>query len=274
MKSTPILTLATVLALGASGVMAQDYSSPGYDAWRAQQQQYQQQQSQYQDQRDAYSDRQDNYQAERADYEARRAKWERDRAAYDARYGPGAYVRANGEWRYDGYRAANDRPGGDGYRPGNDGYRPGNDGYAQGYGPGNDRYRDSPCERKRSNNTTAGGVIGALAGAAIGSNVAARNARTEGAVLGAVVGAAAGASIGRSTAQCDNTGYYYSYNQTYPYNEGQYYRGASSSGRYNYRWYARHGCRLAMAPAYDGRTSDYRYVRVCPDNNRRYRITR
>ena len=255
MKSTPMLTLATVLALTAGTVSAQGYSSPGYDAWRAQQRQYQQQQSQYQDQREAYNDRQDNYQAERADYEARRAKWERDRADYDARYGSGAYVLRYGEWRYEGYR-------------------PVNDGYAQGYGPGPDVYRDSPCERRRGNNATAGGVIGALAGAAIGSNVAARNARTEGAVLGAVIGAGVGASVGRSTAQCDNTGYYYSYNQTYPYNEGGYYRGASSSGRYNYRYYARRGCRLAVAPAYYNGGSDYRYVRVCPDNRGRYRITR
>lgn len=253
MQPTRLLTLATVLALGAGSVSAQTYSTPGYDAWRAQQQQYQRQQSQYQDQRDAYNDRQDNYQAERADYEARRAKWERDRAAYDARYGYGAYVRRYGEWRYEGYR-------------------PGNDGYAQGYGP-DYAYRDNPCERRRSNNTTAGGVIGALAGAAIGSNVAARNARTEGAVLGALVGAGVGASVGRSTAQCDTNGYYYSYNQTYPYREGGYYRGADSSGRYNYRWYARRGCRLAVAPAYYGGRQDYRYVRVCPDNRGRYRIT-
>lgn len=246
MQPTRLITLATVLALGAGSVSAQTYGSPGYDAWRAQQQQYQQQQQSYQDQRDAYYDRQDNYQAERADYEAKRAKWERDRARYDARWGAGAYVRRYGDWRYDGYQPVRDP------------------GYA---------YRDNPCERRRSNNTTAGGVIGALAGAAIGSNVAARNARTEGAVLGALVGAGVGASVGRSTAQCDTNGYYYSYNQTYPYSEGGYYRGADSSGRYNYRYYARRGCRLAVAPAYYSGRSDYRYVRVCPDGRGRYRIT-
>lgn len=262
MKSTPMLTLATVLALTAGTVSAQGYNSPGYDAWRAQQQQYQQQQSQYQDQRSAYNDRQDNYEAEKADYEARRAKWERDRRDYDNRYGAGAYVRQYGEWRYDGYR------------PGNDGYRPGNDGYAQGYGQGYrpDAYRDSPCERRRGNNTTAGGVIGALAGAAIGSNVAAGGVRTEGAVLGAVVGGVAGASIGRSTARCDDSGYYYSYDQTRPYREAGYSRG-DRSGRYDYRYYSRNRCRLATAPAYYGDSTEYRYVRVCPDSRGRYRIT-
>lgn len=258
MQPTRLVTLATILALGAGTVAtAQTYGTPGNDDWRAQQ-------SQYQAQRDAYDARQDNYEAEKADYEARRAQWERDRAAYDARYGYGAYVRRYGEWRYEGYRPANG-----GYGPG---YAQGYGG--QGYGDQDYRYRDNPCERRRSNNTTAGGVIGALAGAAIGSNVAARNARTEGAVLGALVGAGVGASVGRSTAQCDTNGYYYSYNQTYPYNEGGYYRGASTSGQYNYRWYARRGCRLAVAPAYYGGRQDYRYVRVCPDNRGRYRITR
>lgn len=125
------------------------------------------------------------------------------------------------------------------------------------------------CAQQRTNNTTTGGILGALVGAAIGSNLAARNTRTEGAVLGGVVGAALGANIGRSTASCDDRGYYYTYDQTVAYNEPADYRGRNS-GRYNYDYYNRQGCRLAPAQY---QSNDYRYVRVCPDSQGRYRIT-
>src|SRR5690606_33964561 len=111
------------------------------------------------------------------------------------------------------------------------------------------------------------GVIGALAGAALGSNVAARNARTEGAVLGGLVGAALGAAVGRSTAQCDDGGYYYSYDQTVPYREGYYDANGVWRNGGQYSYYERQGCRLAAAPAYSGGATDYRYVRVCPDGS-------
>ncbi|MDB5439642.1 MAG: hypothetical protein JWM33_2069 [Caulobacteraceae bacterium] len=125
------------------------------------------------------------------------------------------------------------------------------------------------CAQQRTNNTTTGGILGALVGAAIGSNLAARNTRTEGTVLGGVVGAAIGAGIGRSTASCDNQGYYYTYDQTSPYQEGPEYRGRNS-GRYSGDYYNRQGCRLAPAQY---QANEYRYVRVCPDSQGRYRMT-
>ena len=131
-----------------------------------------------------------------------------------------------------------------------------------------------PCDlqQQQRTNSTAGGIIGALAGAALGGSVAGNGAKTEGAVLGGVVGAVVGASVGRATAKCDSTGYYYSYDQTMPYREDPADR-ARRSGQYDYSYYERQGCRLVTAPAeINGRTDD-RYVRVCPDNQGRYRIT-
>lgn len=184
------------------------------------------------------------WQAERDRYDAQRQAYEDDRRAYDNRY------------NYDSRYA---------YRPAADPY---------GY------YRNSPCETRgvTSGNRTAGTLIGALVGGAIGAGVASDKVQTEGAVLGAVVGGVLGNSIAansndrRYVANCDTRGYYYSYNQTYPYAESSYYRDRPS-GRYDYGYYTRERCRLAVAPTdYDGRT-DYRYVRVCPDRNGRYRIT-
>lgn len=245
-----------------------------------------------------YAARQAEYQRAREDYEDRRERYERDRARYDARYGYGAYARIygpapawdDGYWndryrdvswssrdeyerrlaQYERDRATYDR-------------RHGYGAYERRYGPppvwsatdyGVDTaytgsYAD-PCRSQRTTNSVAGGLIGALAGAALGSNVAAGNARTEGAVLGALVGGAAGVAIGRSTAKCDDRGYYYSYDQTIPYRESSYDR-ARRSGRYDYSYYTRQRCRLAPAPIDDG--EEYRYVRVCPDSQGRYRIT-
>jgi hypothetical protein len=197
-----------------------------------------------------YQARLRDWQAERDRYEAQRQAYEADRQAYENRY---AYPRPRD---YDGrtYQRV----------PTNDPY---------GY------YRDSPCERRAGadNRQVAGTLIGALAGAALGANIAADKLRGEGIVLGAVVGGALGAGVTaggndrRYGALCDTTGYYYSYDQTFPYREDASYRGRS--GRYDYNYYSRQRCRLAMAPLdWDGRT-DYRYVRVCPDRQGRYRLT-
>ena len=65
--------------------------------------------------------------------------------------------------------------------------------------------------------------------------------------------------------KCDGRGAYYSYSDTVPYRvSNDVYRDP----RYSY--YSRRGCRLAPAPVND---NDYRYVRVCPDADGRYRIT-
>jgi uncharacterized protein YcfJ len=188
-----------------------------------------------------YQQRLRDWQAERDRYEAQRQAYEADRRAYDERYRyPRVYERRV-EVR-DPYYA----------------------------------YRDSPCERRASNDDrkVAGTIIGALAGAALGANVAAPKVTSEGAVLGAVVGGAIGAGIASGTehdryaARCDNVGYYYTYDETFPYREDSVYRD-SRSGRYDYSYYSRQRCRLAVAP-YD---ADYRYVRVCPDRDGRYRLT-
>ena len=126
-------------------------------------------------------------------------------------------------------------------------------------------YANSACERRgRSNrNTAAGTLIGALIGGALGANIASEKVETEGAVLGAVVGGALGATIansgsdnGRYVAQCDAGGYYFTYDQTYPYREDTSMRGRRS-GRYDGTYYSRQRCRLAVAPADIGGRSDY-----------------
>ncbi len=206
------------------------------DQYRSQQDQYQSQREDWQDRKDANDARRDRYQAQRDRYENDRDAYEHERADYDARYGAGAWER-----RY-GYS----------YRRGADSER---------------AYSESPCERRRSSSTAAGGVIGALAGAAIGSNIAGRGDRTAGAVLGAVAGGVTGAAIGSSTARCDTRGYYFSYDQTYPYRDSAYARDTRFDS------YRRRGCRLAQAPAYVNGATEYRYVRVCPDGDGRYRIT-
>ena len=280
--------MASVLALAtASPVLAQQYqyqpqqyeqeyqsqqpapqyrqTEPSQDA----QDQYQRDLSEYQARkddydasRDNYEARRDNYEVSRADYQAarsqyerRRADWERARADYDARHGYGAYTRAYGPepvWdtaRYGAYDASD----------------------AAAYGR-RTAYVDPPAVTCRNDHSsaTAGGILGALAGAALGSNVAARHHRGDGAVLGGIVGLGIGASVGNAhdKYRCDGRGPYYSYDDTIAYRESRDYR----SGQYDSAYYDRMHCRLAAAPIdRDGR--DYRYVRVCPDADGRYRIT-
>lgn len=248
MKTPLTVTLATVLALSAGAASAQTYG---------------QAQDAYRQQRQSYDNQQQDYQAQQRAYEEARVRYERDRRAYDNRWGSGAYERRYGVFAYNPPVSTYTYP----YAAGSYGY---DASYNEAYAP----YRDNPCERRSSSNQTAGGLIGALAGAAIGSNVAARNARTEGAVLGAVVGAAVGANIGKSTARCDDSGYYYSYDQTVPYREGYYDRRGRwhTRTRSEYSYYNGRTCRLAVAPAtYNGAT-ETRYVRVCPDGSGRYRF--
>jgi hypothetical protein len=211
---------------------------------------YYAQQRNYQDQRGAYDARVDSYANDRVAYERRRQQYINDRRSYDARYGLGAYDRRYPQYYRDFASSYDVR-------------------YADRYGA-NASATTVACDSR--NNATVGGLIGALAGAALGSNVAARNARTEGAVLGAVVGGALGAQVGKSTARCDQSGYYYSYDQTVPYREATADR-RSRSGRYDYNYYSRQNCRLAPAPAEYGGRTDTRYVRVCPDAQGRYRFT-
>jgi hypothetical protein len=219
-------------------------------------QQYQQDQQRYQNDRARYDADRADYRANRADYDAargeydrRRADWEASRARYDARYGSGAYIRVYGAapvWdttRWGPY----DVPPAAGYY-------------------GRDTAYTADC-RSNNNSAVTAGIIGALAGAALGSNVAAHGVRTEGAVLGGVVGAGVGAAVGNAhdRYKCDSRGPYFSYNETIPYREAAGY----GSGRYGD--YQRMRCRLVSAPV-DRDSRDYRYIRVCPDSDGRYRI--
>lgn len=254
--------LASALALAtAVPALAQSPYQPT-EQYRRDMDTYQRQQEQYQDRREDYAQSRADYRAERAEYDRKLAQWDRDQIRYDRRYGRGAYVRVYGArpvWDEGRWQTA--------YRDGR--YDP-----APVYA---DRYAvdSSYIERRCGSNKSAvtAGVVGALLGAALGSNVAANGRGTEGAVLGAVVGGGIGAAVGNANdrSRCDNAGLYYSYADTIPYQEGSYDR-VRNSGRYNYAYYERQGCRLASAPAdRDGR--DYRYVRVCPDRDGRYRIT-
>lgn len=263
MKSVPLVaSLAVLMAMtsGAASVQAQ----PADPDSARQQQDYQQQQDQYRNAQSDYQRRTDDYNTRQEAYRHDRARFEHDRAEYDARYGAGAferywrehrdeYEKRYGEGAFD--RDFAERRDRDERRVDEDLYRD---------------YRSSPCEQREQDRALAGGVMGALAGAALGLNVASGGGRAGGAVMGAVLGGAVGADIGKSTAQCDEGGYYFSFEQTYPYREGEWEHGRS--GRYDYDYYLRNSCRLAVAPAHLGDRDEYRYVRVCPDSHGRYRL--
>ncbi|THD83318.1 MAG: glycine zipper 2TM domain-containing protein [Phenylobacterium sp.] len=252
------IALASTVALTiAAPALAQSQYQPTPES-QQQQQQYQDQQQQYQQQRDAYDQRKSDYDQNRQGYAAARANYEqrldaynRARADYDRRYGYGAYVRVYGvapawdesHWAY--------------YAPGAP---------AAPYYGANTAYAGPPIHCDNSS-TVGAGVIGALAGAVLGSQLSAPGRHTENAVLGGVVGAGIGAAVGHAhdKYRCDQRGPYFAYNETIPYREDNAYRTP------RYAEYNRMGCRLATAPIdADGR--DYRYVRVCPDRDGRYRI--
>jgi hypothetical protein len=251
MKSPLTLTLAAVIAMATAAPIA---AQPAYDS--------------------DYQRRLREWQAERDRYEAQRQAYEADRRAWENRYG-----RYSGPYdRPPPYEPAYRAP-----PPYDPRYERRDDDYDR-YSTSDPfrYYRDSPCERRASSSErrVAGTLIGALVGGAIGANVASDKVETEGAVLGAVVGGALGAAIAdgstrdveRYGARCDDRGYYYTYEETFPYREDAAYR-ARRSGRFDYDYYMRNRCRLAIAPAeWDGRV-DYRYVRVCPDASGRFRIT-
>ncbi|HEX2561468.1 glycine zipper 2TM domain-containing protein [Phenylobacterium sp.] len=234
-------------------------------------QQYREDLREYREEQADYQSQRASYEQARREYDRRRDDYERARAAYDARWGYGAYARRYGpapvwdERNWDGAYAVAPSPRYDGYAVApSAGYYGRNTAYGA---PVN-----VDCNRREDRNATAGAVLGAIAGAVLGSNVAARNARTEGAVLGAIVGGGVGLGIGKSTARCDDRGYYYSYNETVPYREPTNWRRGS---RYDYSYYNRMRCRLAPAPVdfdRDGREEEFRYVRVCPDESGRYRF--
>jgi uncharacterized protein YcfJ len=109
------------------------------------------------------------YDADQARSQADYARADQARRDYDAQYGAGAYDRY--------YAAQSDRT------------------YRQ------DRRE---CRHEKSDNGTAGALLGGIAGAVIGSNLASGGGRTGGAVIGGVGGAVAGSAIAKGTVHCDD----------------------------------------------------------------------
>lgn len=243
--------IASALALAAvAPVAAQPYGAPYPGSPYRPTDQYQQQQRQYDRDRDRWESQQDAYRAARADYDRRRADYDARRADYDRRYGYGAYARAYGPApTWDERQWAYSRPA---------------PAPAAGYYGSNASYV-APIKCNNNSAVTAG-LLGALAGGVLGSNVAGRGDRTEGAVLGGLVGGGLGAAVGHANDKykCDKQGAYWSYNDTVPYRtDSSVYRDDRAS------YDGQRGCRLAAAPV---NSSDYRYVRVCPDGGGRYRV--
>ena len=84
--------------------------------------------------------------------------------------------------------------------------------------------------------------------------------------LGGVVGGGLGAAVGHAhdKHKCDQRGAYWNYSDTVPYQSSPANPDPNAAG------YTSRGCRLAPAQVSG---EDYRYVRVCPDANGRYRVT-
>jgi Ni/Co efflux regulator RcnB len=217
----------------------------------------------YQDRQSAYADRQDQYQADQAaydaqmrDYNSARDQYDRDRAAYDRRYGEGAYVRTYGQFN---------RP----YPPRGPAYV---DASASVPPPAAGSASCAEARADAKSSRVGGTILGAIIGGALGSNIAAGGHRNDGTLLGAGVGAVIGNKAGGNTkagayaAACDHDGSYYTYDQTYPYREG---RDWVPRGERPTRYYTENRCRLAPAQTDSG---EYRYVRVCPDRDGRYRL--
>ena len=262
MNTLRIALTAGAVLLTAAPALAQYQAGQQEAGYRDAQDRYRADSVDYEARRLDYQNRRAEYDRNRADYDARRQTYENQRYAYDERHGQGAYARRFGpEPAWDPHYYDNSR------YASTPAYRQDN------------RGRDyvDPCtdgsNRKSGEGKIPGGVIGVLAGAAVGSNVAAHGRKTEGAVLGSVVGGLLGYNIGKSVtkARCDQSGYYYNKSDTRSYRESRE-DGYARSGENDYSYYRQQGCRLATAPV--DRTGDVRYVRVCPDQDGRYRITR
>jgi hypothetical protein len=165
--------------------------------------------------------------------------------------------------------------------------------YGQSYGQSQPYYDE--CVRDQRQRQVTGGLLGAAIGAGVGRGVASRNARTGGGLIGAALGAMAGANVGRATAACESQAYgqpsaagygydnsQYGYDNRYPANDYGQGHGYGYDDRYgsgygqpvqDTRYQNTDGCRLSESRVQlpDGR-EDVRYVRVCPDQNGRYRI--
>ncbi len=260
MKSRHICaSLAVLAAISAVASTARAQANGPGDNQR--QQDYQHLQDQYQDAQSRYQDQARDYAAKRETYERQHGVYEHARADYDAQHGAGAFLAYYRDHSDDYERL---------YGPGAYGRDFGRAVVYRGYDP-YAAYRDNACERRAGDDAMAGGVIGALAGGALGSGMDRDSDGPGGAFTGALLGGVVGAEIGRSTAGCDDRGYFFTYYQTFPYREGGWERGPS--GRHDNDFYAGRGCRLAIAPARIGGHTEDRYARVCPDADDHYRFT-
>jgi hypothetical protein len=264
---------ALVLASAATASAQSYYGTPYRPT-----DQYMQQQRDYDAQRQAYLNSRADYRAARADYDRQVADWQARRAEYDARYGEGAYVRLYGpaptwdmtRWAYvtppAGWYATSPAPG---YAAPSYAYVAPPTGYAApaaGYYGAPTAYAAPAPVACNNNAAITAGLIGAIAGGVLGSNIS-HHDKTTGTVLGALVGGGAGAAIGHAhdAQKCDEHGPYYSYSDTVPYRVSN---DVYPDTRYA-QWQSQ-GCRLAPAPVSQ---DEYRYVRVCPDDTGRYRVT-
>ena len=265
-----------LLKAGLASTLALATATPALAQYQPTQS-YQRDLDRYEQQRDAYQNGQQDYREARREYDRRLRDWERERSRYDRRYGYGAYAQAYGQrpmWE-DAYRggtpyAYGQTPYGGqspyGSAPYSSqtpyGYQAP---YAGGYGV-NTAYANVNCNNGRTSNN----VLGQLANAALGNR--GYGGDISGAVLGAIVsGALGGSNNGAQNYKCDSRGPYYNQRDTIAYQENSYDRGRNS-GQHNYSYYNNQRCRLAAAPVGDY-GQEHRYIRVCPDNQGRYRIT-
>jgi hypothetical protein len=254
------LLLASTLAAS----MTIPAAASAQDSYRYRSDQYQDSSRDRNDQpQDSYRDRNDQYQADQAaynaqmrDYNAARDQYDRDRAAYDRRYGSGSYERTYGRFDRDAPSPS----------------RAYVDTTATLPPPSPEAGACAQARADAKSSRIGGTVLGAIIGGALGSNIAAGGHRNDGTLVGAAVGGVIGnkaggnTRAGRYSAACDHQGSYYTYDQTYPYREG---RDWVPRGDHPARYYSQNRCRLAPAETDSG---EYRYVRVCPDHDGRYRL--
>ncbi|ESQ78121.1 YMGG-like glycine zipper-containing protein [Asticcacaulis sp. YBE204] len=139
---------------------------------------------------------------------------------------------------------------------------------AQGY--------DGYCYQRKSNATTTGMVVGAIAGAAIGNSSSHRYDRGGNTIAGAALGAVLGSAVGSSSVSCYEDRYYSYENSGYydppPPPSGYsvvYYSSRPSYGSYSVYRDRYYGQRYYPAPPSYYYRGNVRYQQYDPRNDRR-----
>jgi hypothetical protein len=249
------LILAASLALG---VAAPGLAQPGARA------SYEQQQRAYETAMAQYQQDMARYQKEKIDYDRVNG-----RGAYDLRFGPPIapvppppppQIRAKAPPQPQTKVKAKGK-----------GPPPKEASFAPDPGP---PYMGPACARRPELDATA--LTTAMADSAGGRP--AFSSKTEGAVLGALIDGTLGANLasGRASAEryapdCDQDGFFFTPDQTFPYQESTTGRRVRN-GRLDDKAYVAQGCRLAVGGALLRGRVEYRYVRVCPDRRGRLRF--